>query len=85
LHLLEAIAAWAVLEIRPQRPLESQLKTQKWRIVSAMQNLLLQKGVWARGHSMHKGAGQSVLPYISDMTDTASSPGFVQIKRSQSS
>jgi hypothetical protein len=33
------------------RPLESQLKTQKWRIVSARQNLLLQKSVQAHGHT----------------------------------
>jgi hypothetical protein len=27
------------------------LKTQKWRIVSARENLLLQKGAWAHGQS----------------------------------
>jgi hypothetical protein len=30
------------------------LKTQKWRIVLARQNLLLQKGSQAHGHSKHK-------------------------------
>jgi hypothetical protein len=41
-----------MLEIRPPK---SQLKTQKWRIVSARQNLLLHKGVQAHGHNIHKG------------------------------
>jgi hypothetical protein len=41
------------LEIRhpPQRPLGSQLKTQKWRIVPARQNLLVQKAAQVHWHS----------------------------------
>jgi hypothetical protein len=47
----------------PQRPLESQLKTQKWRIVLARQNLLLQKGAGTHGTACTKGQG-SLLPLV---------------------
>jgi hypothetical protein len=47
------------------------LKTQKQRIVLARQNLLLQKGAQAHGHSMHKGAGSlSLLIFLTWLTLT---------------
>jgi hypothetical protein len=52
-----------MLEIRSLKI--TPVKTQKWRIVSARQNLLLQKGVQAQGHSM-KRSRQQVLIFIPD-------------------
>jgi hypothetical protein len=41
---------------------ESQLKTQKWKIVSARQTLLLQQGAEAHSHSKHKD--QAIGPHF---------------------
>jgi hypothetical protein len=55
-----------LLEIRP---LKSQLKTQKWRIVWARQNLLLQKGARAHGTARTKGQGNlSLLMFLVQLT-----------------